>query len=145
MRFDIRILSWAQNWTLKILLPCCKQVCFKTICKRTNVCEVLPKFLLFPCRMPWFVHLALFPIRKSKPINQQKGQNYDVFRCKMSHRVKRRMSAIDATTSMHGYKKRCDLFDVITSIFVIAYVFTSKLPWLFTIDLTDIFLLSVKR
>ena len=125
--FRIRIFSWAlrfilKYWTLKMLLPvpCCKQLCFKTISKRTNVCAVFPKFLLFPCRMPWFVNWALFPTRKSKPIDQQKCRHYDAFRCKMSHRVKRRMSAIDATTSMHGHKKRFDLFNAITSIFVIT-------------------------
>ena len=99
------IFRWALIFIFKIinaelLLACCKQVCFKTICKRTNVCDVLHKFLLFPCRMPWFVHLVLFPIRKRKPIYQQKCHNYDVFRCKTSHPVKRTMSAIEVTTSM---------------------------------------------
>ena len=91
MSFHIRIFSWALIFIFKImngeiLLPCCKQVCFKTIWKRTNVCDVLPKFLLFPFPgCPGSCTWHFFQFERGIPL---------------TNRVKRTMLTIQVTTSM---------------------------------------------
>ena len=55
----------------EILLPCCKQVCFKTIWKPTNVCDVLPKFLLFLVRYPVSCTGHFFQPERGNPLTNK--------------------------------------------------------------------------